>query len=109
MLHGSNASALAGAGIMAEVVMYPFDTVRRRLEVSGSPLASMSYSSVWCCAVTITQKEGVASLYRGCLINCLKIGPSAALQVRFCSSACVAPVLFSVSPAEVIGKRLTYV
>jgi hypothetical protein len=82
-----NASTCAGAGIIAQVVTYPLDTVRRRLEVNGSPLASRTYSGAWNCAVTIAQKEGIASLYRGCLINCLKIAPSATLQVIPCCSA----------------------
>lgn len=72
----------AGACIVAQGVTYPLDTIRRRLEVSGSGLARQSYTSMWECFTSTVRREGLRALYGGCLANTVKIVPSAALQVR---------------------------
>jgi len=63
-------------------VTYPLDTIRRRLEVSGSGLARQSYTSMWECFTSTVRREGLRALYGGCLANTVKIVPSASLQVR---------------------------
>lgn len=70
----------AAAGVCAATLTYPLDTLRRRMEVNGA-LTHTKQVSTFACLRHMVQHEGVASLYRGCLVNCLKTAPSVALQV----------------------------
>jgi hypothetical protein len=65
--------------VTAQTVCYPLDTLRRRLQVSGSLqyLGAKTASEVgW----QVWESEGVRGFYRGCLVNCLKSAPCLAVQ-----------------------------
>ena len=75
----------AGAGVLAQLVTYPIDTVRRRLEVRGShgyELKTRRSRQVSVAVDAILRREGFRGFYRGLLVNCIKTVPSTALQVR---------------------------
>lgn len=59
------------AGLTAQTICYPLDTIRRRSEIYGT-----HYSSVFNAISTIIQKEGVVGFYRGMLANSLKVVPN---------------------------------
>ena len=63
------------AGIFAQTVCYPLDTVRRRMQLKGRvyPNTAMAF-------VTIARDEGVKGFYRGITANALKIMPNNALR-----------------------------
>ncbi|KAK9816922.1 hypothetical protein WJX72_007114 [[Myrmecia] bisecta] len=74
-----------GAGLAAQVMCYPIDTVRRRMQLTGSRgvAAGIQYyhlTGYRDCLVRMARLEGVSSFYRGLGINCLKTVPGAAIQ-----------------------------
>lgn len=73
---GCGATAAAGA----QTVLYPLDTLRRRLQVSGGQGQSESFRSALVCLQDVLARDGVRGLYRGCLVNVLKTTPGAAVQ-----------------------------
>lgn len=68
----SKGLVLGGAsGLVAQSICYPLDTIRRRMQISGS-----HYSS-WLEALSVTLKnEGVRGFYRGFAANALKVVPN---------------------------------
>ncbi|KAL3140504.1 hypothetical protein ABBQ32_005089 [Trebouxia sp. C0010 RCD-2024] len=70
----------AAAGLVASTVVYPVDTVRRRMQVSGSPRHSVSYKGYWDCIRSMSRREGLTAFYRGAGVNALRIIPAAAVQ-----------------------------
>ena len=66
--------------VPAQAVAYPADTVRRRIQLSGSVGQRISYRGYWDCVRRMAREEGLLSFYRGLGVNCLKIAPAAALQ-----------------------------
>ncbi|KAJ1998546.1 Fe(2+) transporter [Coemansia thaxteri] len=68
----------AAAGIMEHSVMYPFDIVKTRMQVVGSPSAVV-YSGVTHALRTISTTEGVRSLWRGVMSVVLGAGPAHAV------------------------------
>ncbi|KAJ2844047.1 Fe(2+) transporter [Coemansia erecta] len=68
----------AAAGIMEHSVMYPFDIVKTRMQVVGSP-SSMVYSGVTHALKVITSTEGIRSLWRGVMSVVLGAGPAHAV------------------------------
>lgn len=67
------------AVLFAQTVCYPLDTLRRRLQVSGS----CQYATAWSAtevAELIWNTEGARGFYRGCFVNCLKSAPCIAVQ-----------------------------
>jgi solute carrier family 25 (mitochondrial adenine nucleotide translocator), member 4/5/6/31 len=76
------ASKWAGAQfsvIMSGFVTYPFDTVRRRLQMQAEkPIDQRLYSGAWDCFVKIANKEGSKALFKGAGANILR-GTGAAL------------------------------
>ncbi|CEJ00400.1 hypothetical protein RMCBS344292_14456 [Rhizopus microsporus] len=71
------------AGSIAQTIIYPLDVLRRRFQVSGMNTMDYQYKGTWHALKTMTQKEGVKSLYRGLLPNYLKVAP--AMGVTFYS------------------------
>ncbi|KAF0852359.1 mitochondrial solute carrier family 25 (mitochondrial phosphate transporter) member 23/24/25/41 [Andalucia godoyi] len=59
----------AVAGMTAQTATYPFDTVRRRMQMRAH------YTSTWNAMTTIFHTEGVRGLYRGLVPNYLKVVP----------------------------------
>ncbi|KAJ2508417.1 Fe(2+) transporter [Coemansia sp. RSA 2052] len=68
----------AAAGIMEHSVMYPFDIVKTRMQVVGSP-SSVVYSGVTQALRVISTTEGVRSLWRGVMSVILGAGPAHAV------------------------------
>lgn len=67
------------AGLVAQTVTYPLDTIRRRYQYDGcypwtNPPYSRQYTSITDCFQKCL-RHGVASLYRGCGINMMKAVP----------------------------------
>merc|ERR1719473_927836 len=69
--------AVTASGLVA----YPFDTVRRRLQMqSDKPMAEWLYKSSMDCAVKIVQTEGMGGMYKGALANIFRgVGASLVL------------------------------
>lgn len=63
------------AGLLAQTLCYPLDTVRRRMQLKGQVYSSMSVT-----ASRIFFSEGIAGFYRGMLANGLKIVPANAIR-----------------------------
>ncbi|GFH11643.1 uncharacterized protein HaLaN_07175 [Haematococcus lacustris] len=69
------------AAAAAQVVTYPLDTVRRRMQMNGAQGTSVRYRGALDCVRTIIRTEGgVTALYRGVGVGCLKTFPGAAMQ-----------------------------
>lgn len=74
----------ACSGLAAATVLYPNDTVRRRIQVqhkfmnatSGEPF----YKNGWECYKSLYRNHGVSIFYRGLSANLIRVVPSAALQ-----------------------------
>jgi len=69
-----------GGAARAQAVAYPLDTVRRRMQLSGSPGQAAAYAGYWHCVRRVAAHEGVGAFYRGLGVNCVKAAPGAALQ-----------------------------
>jgi solute carrier family 25 thiamine pyrophosphate transporter 19 len=74
------------AGAISKAGVYPFDTIRKRVQVQG-PSRSMymldlpkyTHVSAWKVAAAIFQQEGIQAFYRGLIPALLKAGPSCAV------------------------------
>lgn len=84
----SKLSCGAAAGVLAQSLMYPGDTLRRRMQTSGIGGEAKTYTSTWHCARTMVRQEGVKGLYRGIWANTVKAIPNA-VRRRHCR--CAAP------------------
>lgn len=76
----------AVAGSVGQTVAYPFDVMRRRLQVTGwegmkglESEQSRAYTGMVDCGVRIVREEGVAALFKGLAPNYLKVVPSIAI------------------------------
>jgi Mitochondrial carrier protein len=76
-------------GIMAGLITYPNDTVRRLLQIQGSrstcsTLATTQvvqlYNGYWDCVIKTYQQDGIKRFYRGATINILRMAPNTAIQ-----------------------------
>jgi len=69
--------ALAGA--ISQTLTYPFDVLRRKMQVRGMGTAlGPQYNGALHALVVIVRNEGIAGLYRGIWANLLKVAPSIA-------------------------------
>lgn len=69
--------ALAGA--VSQTLTYPFDVLRRKMQVRGMGSAlGPQYNGALHALVVIVKNEGVSGLYRGIWANLLKVAPSIA-------------------------------
>ncbi|CAI5499308.1 unnamed protein product [Closterium sp. Naga37s-1] len=64
------------ATTFATVMCYPLDTVRRQMQMKGSP-----FSSVFDAIPGIIARDGVAGLYRGFIANALKNLPNSSIRL----------------------------
>jgi len=70
--------------IVAGYASYPFDTVRRRLQMqSNKPREEWLYKGTSDCFVKITQKEGILALFKGAGANALRTVGSAMVLVLY--------------------------
>lgn len=65
------------AGSISQTLTYPFDVVRRKMQVTGMPSAT-KYNGAVDAFITIARTEGLKGLYRGLWPNLLKVAPSIA-------------------------------
>ncbi|KAF8629439.1 hypothetical protein AX15_003484 [Amanita polypyramis BW_CC] len=66
------------AGSISQTLTYPFDVLRRKMQVAGMKDGSMKYSGALDALRGTLRGEGVAGLYRGLWPNLLKVAPSIA-------------------------------
>lgn len=72
------------AGIVARPFNYPFDTVRRRLQMeSEKPMEQRLYKGTFDCARVILAKEGVAGMYKGVLADIVRGGFAAMVPLLY--------------------------
>jgi solute carrier family 25 (mitochondrial thiamine pyrophosphate transporter), member 19 len=83
-------SAYAGmiSGAVSKLIVYPMDTVKKRLQaqsVFGPQINSCGryYTGLWHCLTTMIQKEGVVSLYRGIVPSVMKTTIGSGLSFSF--------------------------
>jgi solute carrier family 25 thiamine pyrophosphate transporter 19 len=73
------------SGFFSKMAVYPFDLVRKRLQMEGSnnnrsqTAKVIRRSSWWSCLKNIVQQEGVKSLYKGLAPSLLKVAPANAV------------------------------
>ncbi|KAG6841031.1 hypothetical protein C0991_002493 [Blastosporella zonata] len=75
---GRKLSCGALAGTISQTLTYPFDVLRRKMQVTGMKGGSIKYDGALHALRSIIQTEGVAGLYRGLWPNLLKVAPSIA-------------------------------
>ncbi|KAF9010701.1 mitochondrial carrier domain-containing protein [Cyathus striatus] len=66
------------AGSISQTLTYPFDVLRRKMQVIGIQGGSIKYNGALDALQSIVRTEGIAGLYRGLWPNLLKVAPSAA-------------------------------
>jgi Mitochondrial carrier protein len=67
-------------GVMAGLITYPNDTVRRLLQMQGSRGTTAEYSGYWDCVTKTFKQHGIARFYRGVGINTVRMLPNVAIQ-----------------------------
>lgn len=67
-------------GVMAGLLTYPNDTIRRLLQLQGSRGTQAEYSGYWDCVKKTYQAEGIGRFYRGVVINVIRMAPNSAVQ-----------------------------
>jgi solute carrier family 25 phosphate transporter 23/24/25/41 len=67
-------------GVMAGLITYPNDTVRRLLQMQGSRGTETVFTGYWDCVRQTYQMEGIPRFYRGLTINLFRMAPNAAVQ-----------------------------
>merc|ERR1712196_299433 len=77
----SPSSLLVHAVTASGLVAYPFDTVRRRLQMeSERPMADRMYKGTMDCGAKILKTEGFGGMYKGALANIFRgVGASLVL------------------------------
>lgn len=68
------------AGMSAQLLTYPLDTVRRRMQLNGGHGLQKAYKNSFDCIKKIISTEGMKGFYRGVIPNLVKIPPAAAIQ-----------------------------
>ena len=72
------------AGISARPFNYPFDTVRRRIQMeSEKPMEQRLYKGTFDCAKVILQKEGLGGMYKGMLADIVRGGFAAMVPLIY--------------------------
>lgn len=82
------------AGAVAQTITYPFDVLRRRMQVSQSGLHSYNYKSSWEAVSMIWRSEGPLAFYKGLVPNYLKVVP--AISISFVTFEAVKSAIQSV-------------
>jgi solute carrier family 25 thiamine pyrophosphate transporter 19 len=73
------------SGLFSKTIVYPFDLVRKRLQMEGAYKAEAAVAkeyirqSWWNCIKHIIKEEGIRSLYKGLAPSLLKVGPANAV------------------------------
>ncbi|KAH8083799.1 mitochondrial carrier [Cristinia sonorae] len=66
------------AGSISQTLTYPFDVLRRKMQVRGMNTLGIKYNGALDALQSIVRTEGVKGLYRGLWPNLLKVAPSIA-------------------------------
>jgi len=66
------------AGSISQTLTYPFDVLRRKMQVAGMKDTSVKYNGALDALSSVIRTEGLAGLYRGLWPNLLKVAPSIA-------------------------------
>ncbi|RXW23531.1 hypothetical protein EST38_g2329 [Candolleomyces aberdarensis] len=66
------------AGSISQTLTYPFDVLRRKMQVTGMQGGSIKYNGAIDALTSILRTEGIGGLYRGLWPNLLKVAPSIA-------------------------------
>lgn len=67
-------------GVMAGLITYPNDTVRRLLQLQGSRSSTAVYAGYWDCVRQTYRTGGIQRFYRGIVINIIRMAPNTAVQ-----------------------------
>jgi hypothetical protein len=68
-------------GVMAGLITYPNDTIRRMMQLQGSRGTQLNnYKGYWDCVRRTYQEHGVVRFYRGLSINLIRMMPNTAVQ-----------------------------
>ncbi|GAB5355356.1 hypothetical protein AAMO2058_000198800 [Amorphochlora amoebiformis] len=68
------------SGLIASLVCYPMDTVKRQLMLDGALGCQSRYNGeIYTCIKTLYKEAGIRAFFGGCLVNALKSSPTAAL------------------------------
>jgi hypothetical protein len=67
-------------GVMAGLITYPNDTVRRLLQMQGSRGTQHAFTGYWDCVGQTYRAHGIGRFYRGVTINIIRMAPNAAVQ-----------------------------
>lgn len=78
----------AAAGVIAQTVTYPGDTVRRRMQMNGMGGEAKMYTNSWDCAVKLVKREGPGGLFNGLKANLIRCLPGAAIQFYAYDTLC---------------------
>lgn len=68
------------AGALAQTFTYPFDVVRRRMQVTYSPDSKFKYKSSFDAAQQIVKNDGLKALFKGMIPNYLKVVPAISIS-----------------------------
>lgn len=67
-------------GVMAGLITYPNDTVRRLLQLQGSRGTNSEFTGYWDCVRKTYNEHGITRFYRGVGINTIRMMPNVAIQ-----------------------------
>jgi Mitochondrial carrier protein len=67
-------------GVMAGLITYPNDTVRRLLQLQGSRGTTAVYTGYWDCVRQTYRADGIGRFYRGIVVNIVRMAPNTAVQ-----------------------------
>jgi len=67
-------------GVMAGIITYPNDTIRRMLQLQGSRGTETIYEGYFDCIKKVYAKHGIGRLYHGIGINIVRMAPNTAVQ-----------------------------
>jgi len=73
-------TAGAAAGIIAQTITYPGDTIRRRMQTNGIGGHARTYTNSWDCCVKTWRHEGYRGFFKGCWANTVRAIPGASIQ-----------------------------
>lgn len=73
---------LAGgiAGITAQTLAYPGDTIKRQLQLNGLDNTQKKYNGLWDCVRSMYRQYGIRGYYVGLGVNLIKAVPEATIQ-----------------------------
>eukprot|EP00661_Eupelagonemidae_sp_cell13_P006867 gene6866-1692_t len=83
----STFGAAQTAVLASALVTYPFDTVRRRLQMeSEKPMSERIYKGTFHCVKVVAKEEGTTALYKGFIANALRTVGAAMVLVLYDTS-----------------------